>query len=112
MRYEFVDRNGVQFVRITLGADVIEREATERDHAEAAAATAAEDSLAAALAQETKERVERENANERRALGDEPAAADPVGQKALEKEFDKQLAHELGEDADNGKKKSHKKAAE
>jgi hypothetical protein len=124
MRYEFFDKNGIEQVRISIGGDVVERAATEADHAAADEANAAEDAALAANEQATKERVERENENERRTQEgyasertrlDADVAADRAGkptpaaaesQQKIEREFDQKLEQELEtrEQHPNGKK--------
>jgi hypothetical protein len=113
--YEFYDRGGVEYVRISVGIDVVERVATEADHEVADATNAGEKAAAEALEAATKERIERENANERRARGLEPDApayvAPQPSQQQLEKEFDAGLQAELDE-GHNGKHKRGRKGAE
>jgi hypothetical protein len=105
--YEFFDHNGIEYVRINVGLDVVEREATKADHEAADAANAAEKAAAEALEAATKERIERENATLAAQQGGEPVKA--PSQKQLEQEFDAGLAHEL--DEGNGKhKRGHKGA--
>jgi hypothetical protein len=114
MRYEFFNEAGVDMVRISVGADVVVRPVAEGDQAVAERENAAEDAAKAALEKETKERQEREAANEARALGKEPPADE--SQKKLELEFDSKLEQELahkGDDDDaNGKHKKARKGAE
>jgi hypothetical protein len=107
--YEFFNHNGVEYVRINVGMDVVEREATKADHEAADAANAAEKAAADALEAATKERIDRENAVLAAQASGEPVPKAPAepSQKELEKEFDAGLAHELD---DNGKKRKHKHA--
>jgi hypothetical protein len=132
MRFEFFDRDGVEHVRIVVGADIIERVATKEDHDVADVENAAEDTQLKQVEAATKERIERENENEKRTqeqftsertrldaerhakdFGDKPnpAAGEPL-QAQIEQEFDKGLAAELGDDEDNGKKHKTRKHAE
>lgn len=108
MAYEFFSKDGVDYVRINVGIDTVERAATKEDHEVAESVNAAEKAAAEALEAATKERQERERANEQLALGLAPAAP-ASSQKEIEQEFDAGLAHELEEDkGNNGKhKKKH-----
>lgn len=71
MRYEFFKRHGTRYVRIAIGVDVVEREATEDDDALANSANAAEDQAEQELRDATAARVARENERERRRLADQ-----------------------------------------
>lgn len=66
MGYKFVERHGIEYVRIEVGGDVIERPARKDDHATAAAVNDAEAAAAKMLAEDTKRRVARENEYERK----------------------------------------------
>ena len=114
MRYDFYDHDGVEYVRIGIGADLIDRPATKADHDVADVENAAEETQLKQLADATKERIERENENEKRTadqyaservrldkerhakdFGGKPPPGDEPTQQELEKEFDKGLAKEL-----------------
>jgi hypothetical protein len=111
LRYVFFDKDGVPYVRIAIGGDVVEREATDADREVGEKENAAEDAQLAAAEAETKERLEHAAANEKERTEGKPPpdATDQPSQKQIEREFDQKLESEL-EDR-NGHKK-HKKSAE